>query len=427
LFTAKKKGKNFKQQTMKKTFQILAVFAILGFFVVSPRISPDKSLSELTKNAKDFLAGTFFVDSITEEELRQDYNSAKQGQEKIKILIVPGHDDSVWGTQFGKLKEADMTVDLGEKIYDLFKQEKEFETYIVRNKEGYIQEFDEYFDKEKENIKKFRSEYKGIMDDYLEKGLVKSYELVVHNNATTNVVTTLYGINKWANENDIDVVLHIHFNDYPRRNLRWRGDYSGFSIYVPERQFSNAKASMALAKPVFSQLKKYFAPSDLPKEKDGIIEDQTLIAIGSYNSLDSAVLLVEYGYIYEPKFTNSSVRPIVLQKLAERTFLGINNFFQEQKNDGENIYEDKLSYEWKNNLWKGLRGQEDVFLLQMALATGGFYPPKNFSQNDCPINGNFGYCTNKSAKEFQSFYGIEPVFGYVGPLTRAKLNELYAE
>ena len=37
----------------------------------------------------------------------------------IKILLVPGHDDGIWGAQYGNMKEADMNLALATDIYNL--------------------------------------------------------------------------------------------------------------------------------------------------------------------------------------------------------------------------------------------------------------------------------------------------------------------
>jgi peptidoglycan hydrolase-like protein with peptidoglycan-binding domain len=41
------------------------------------------------------------------------------------------------------------------------------------------------------------------------------------------------------------------------------------------------------------------------------------------------------------------------------------------------------------------------------------------------FTGNFFGMTLKAVKNFKTFYGISPVLGIVGPLTIAKLNELF--
>ena len=125
---------------------------------------------------------------------------------------------------------------------------------------------------------------------------------VEHNSVANNTSLRLYAINKWANENDVEIVFHIHFNDYPGRNLDQPGKYSGFSIYIPEYQLPNHITSSGLAKSLKNQLEKYFAKSDLPIESSILIEDQELIAVGSNASRDGISVLTEYGYIYEPQF-----------------------------------------------------------------------------------------------------------------------------
>ncbi len=77
---------------------------------------------------------------------------------------------------------------------------------------------------------------------------------------------------------------------------------------------------------------------------------------------------------------------------------------------------------FKRPLWRGSKG-EDVKLLQEILAKKGFY--------NGSITGYFGSLTEKAVQEFQLQYKIttknNPAFGFVGPSTRAKLNELLDE
>jgi peptidoglycan hydrolase-like protein with peptidoglycan-binding domain len=43
--------------------------------------------------------------------------------------------------------------------------------------------------------------------------------------------------------------------------------------------------------------------------------------------------------------------------------------------------------------------------------------------NRCPLSGSFGNCTLQAVKAFQAKYGIIPNSGFVGEITRDKLNE----
>ncbi len=374
---------------------------------------------------KNFLAGVFFVDSTSEQKLKDVYAAAQNSGRKVRILIVPGHDNDSWGTEYKGIKEADLNLALAENLADFLRQEKEFEVILSRDNNGYNPAILSYISKNKGEIEKFIQKNVDITKTYIDSGLVQKYTKGVrHNAASQDVVLKLYGINKWVDENKIDIVIHVHLNDDPERRYYSVGKYTGIAVYVPEKQFSNAKGSVALAQPIFGQLKKYFAVSDLPKEKSGIVEDQKLIAIGAYNTLDAAGLLIEYGYIYESQFVNAQVRPLAMKELAFQTYSGIKKFF---KGEGAGVdVSANLPYIWKSDLEKGVKGSKEVFVLQTALILNNIYPPKYFSKNDCPLSGNFGDCTALAVKEFQKENNIEPASGFVGPATRKKLNEIFS-
>jgi N-acetylmuramoyl-L-alanine amidase len=154
-----------------------------------------------TGNIKNFLAGVFFTDSTTERQLKNDYNAAKNNGEKIKILVVAGHDNDYWGTEFKGLKEANLNLLLAKNIVDFFKQEKEFEMILARDENGYRPELLSYFSRNKQEIEKFIRENMQTTNAYIESGVVQKYTGGVrHNSAPEEVALRLYGINKWANE-----------------------------------------------------------------------------------------------------------------------------------------------------------------------------------------------------------------------------------
>ncbi len=400
-------------------YYLLVVSTFLLFSIIS--------LSDIRLDGIKNLAGVFFVDSITKEELEKDYALAEKGNDKIKILIAPGHDEGRGGTEFRGIKERDLNIEMAEILTRLLRKEGEFEVSLSRNKNEYHKGIQTYIEENYDEIKDFRKEYKDTMDSLVRSGLVDTRNGVEHNNAPNATVIRLYGINKWANENDIDIVIHIHFNDHSGRRYNQSGKYSGITIYIPEKQFSNAKASLALAKSVFKRLSTYSATSNMPLERKGIVEDQELIATGAYNTLDPAVLLIEYGYIYEAQFINPKTRTLAIEDLALQTYFGVLDFFGKKELQKNNIYNTAtLPYLWNDNLKKGVRGNKDVFALQTALAFQFFYPPTQKSKNDCPVNGNFGPCTARAVIDFQKKYNIEPASGFVGPITRFKLNTLFS-
>ncbi len=247
----------------------------------------------------------------------------------IKILLVPGHDDEVWGAQYGNIKEADMNLALASKIHDILKKDKRFKVYISRDKKGYTKEFSDYFSKNKEDILVFRENAKAYTKSKVASGEFTVKTSPPHNNATEDVAIRLYGFNKWADEKEMDAVIHIHFNDYPRPDKWTIGKYEGFTVYFPDAELPNGEKSEDLAADIFEQLDKKYTGSNFPPEKGGLVADQSLIALGSNSTLLPSVrsVLVEYGYIYEKKFRKKSARELAYKKMASLTAAGVEQYF----------------------------------------------------------------------------------------------------
>ncbi|MBM2818022.1 MAG: hypothetical protein HW401_612 [Parcubacteria group bacterium] len=382
----------------------------------------------IVRDAKNFIASVFFTDSTTTEALKEHYSVAEKTKNKIKLLIVAGHDDESGGTEFRGVKEAKINLDLALNLAEFFKSNDKFEVTLVRDKNGYNPIFSDYFGKERESIKEFSKKQKETMSELVRAGDVFSVEGVIHNSAPAETALKLYGINKWANENNIDIVLHIHFNDDPTRNRKRQaeGKYSGFAIYVPESQYSNARASRAVAEPIFSQLAKFYPVSNFIQEQDGIVEDQKLIAIGAHNTLDPVGMLIEYGYIYESQFRNEKIRKSVIKELAFQTYIGLVHFFDTETKLSLKYDTLLLPHKWEDVMQKGVKNKESILALQTALNFEKLYPPKGFDKHNCPITGNFGDCTSLALKKFQKKYGIDDEAGEIGESTKNKLNELYS-
>lgn len=245
----------------------------------------------------------------------------------IKILIVPGHDDQIWGAEYGNLKEANMNLVLATQIYNLLKKDKRFEVFITRDSKGYTKEFADYFTNEKDAIIAFKDKAKKQMQNEVASGDFVEKENVLHNPVTEDTSVILYGINKWADENKIDAVIHVHFNDIPRPNKWATGKYKGFAIYVPDAQFANSKESSLLGAMIHNELNKKYITSTYEKELGGLVSDQKLIAMGANGTLSPSVrsVLVEYGYIY--RFGNSVMRHKAYVDMANFTYSGIKDYF----------------------------------------------------------------------------------------------------
>ncbi len=247
--------------------------------------------------------------------------------EPIKILLVPGHDDEVWGAQYGNTKEADMNLSLATNLYNILKKDKRLEVHITRENGGYTKEFADYFSLHREEISAFKEAAKIEMQNRINNGSFVEKANVPHNTATEDTAIKLYGFNKWTNENKIDAVIHIHFNDYPRPNAWMAGKHRGFAVYVPDNQFGNSLESSLLGAYIHTELEKKYITSTYEKELGGLIADQKLIALGSNGTLLPNVrsVLIEYGYIYRFKTKASRERAYV--NMAKLTALGIKNYF----------------------------------------------------------------------------------------------------
>jgi len=374
-------------------------------------------------NVPKLLSSIFFVDSTTTVALKESYRSG----ERIRVLIVPGHDNESWGTEFLGIREADMTLALGEELYAFLKADSHFDPVITREKNGYTDEFQNYFDKDTGRVRGFVANKKRVMQDLLKQGLAEKEEGVVHNTAVSSVAYRLYSINTWANENDIDLVIHIHINDYPGRRWNQTGRYDGFTVYVPDGQYSNAKPSRVIGEAIASTLSTVLATSNLPTEagQGGVVPDQELIALGSYNTLDPASVLIEYGYIYEPQFRTTASREVIVHEFAFQTYLGLNQFFGNFLETFRTYKTSLLPYQFKHTLTQGSPAGRDILSLQEALSLQGVYPPDGEDLHSCPKSGHFGPCTRRGVREFQELFGL-PSTGYVDAGTQAKLSELYS-
>jgi hypothetical protein len=244
------------------------------------------------------------------------------------------------------------------------------------------------------------------------------------------VALRLYGIDKWVGDSGVSVVIHVHFNDFPRPDQSSPGKYAGFAIYVPEGQYYNSSTTKAVANAIAGRLSEYNPVSDLHTEQSGVVEDQDLIAVGSFDSVDAASMLIEYAYLYEPQILNPAVRPVFLKELAYETYLGLQDFFGSSTttNLGGLVYDTLvLPHTWNKPITGKNDLQSDVFALQTALIKDGDYPPAGKSMNDCPRTGRVGACTTAAIATFQEKYDISSdQRGVAGQGTIDELNHLYS-
>jgi N-acetylmuramoyl-L-alanine amidase len=272
--------------------------------------------------------GRFFTKILIIISLILTFSTAKAA-EPIKILLVPGHDNETWGAQYGNVKEAAMNLAVASRLYNILKKDKNFEVHITRDINGYTKEFADYFKNQEAEIIAYKNNAKAQVKQEVQTGDFTEREAVPHVAVDQRTSVVLYGINKWASDNKMDAVIHIHFNDEPRKTKWTIGKFGGFAIYMPDREFDNWFESGQLAGSIHNQLAKKYKTSTYVKEKGGLIPDQKLIAMGANKTLAPSVrtVLIEYGYLYEKIFRNYTTRHRAYDDMAKRTADGIKSYF----------------------------------------------------------------------------------------------------
>jgi N-acetylmuramoyl-L-alanine amidase len=402
---------------------VLIVFIAGGIYALNPYMGP-----LLGGN----FASTFFLERVTPEDINIKYTKGP-----INVLLVPGHDKDSYGTIFNGLKEEELNNTLAQNLFYFLIKDGKFNVSILKDPSGeYSPWFESYVENNKEDIISFRDNHITMMNAAKSWGRVEKNVGVEHNAAPERVSINLYGINKYANDNNIDIVIHIHFNDYPRRVWSLPGKYTGLAIYKPEEQLPNSRVSAGIAESLKKEIGKILSGSNLPGEQSVVVPDQELIAVGSHATRDGASVLVEYGYIYEPYVQNESIRPLMLEELAYRTYMGVKRYFEPNFMSREKInagYDTTLlPASWEGTLEEGMVGG-DVLKLQAALLNEELYPPTGSSLNTCPVSGYYGACTKRAVSFFQEKYkeyilkplGREIGTGIASTKTLDYLNYLY--
>jgi len=376
-------------------------------------------------------AAVFFVTSITAVQIQNQYRTipitysagaaatTTAPVSRIRILIVPGHQPTIGGTEFGGVWERDVALEIADALAGLLSQNPRYDVMVSRTATEWNPVLQDYFDAHALEIDTFKQSLALQMQNHLADGsILPAADQVYHDTAPSEAAFQLYGINKWTSDNGYDITLHIHINDDAEHRTGVAGKYSGFAVYVPDHQYSNAVASKTIGEAIAARLNAYHATSTLAHEDVGVVEDQQLIAIGSNNSASDAALLIEYGYIYEPQFQESSVRSVAMADYAYQTYLGLQDFFKDPLSTTYGSI--AFPYDWTKVTAKKNEKGPAVYALQEALHYLGYYPPvgKNFS--DCPVSGVARACTRTSIVQYQRARGL-PASGLIGPDTSAAL------
>lgn len=412
---------------------MFGLFACLALFVTA-QLAYDhpqatQAIVSAVENIGEQLAAVILSHNPrTIAQIKNDYVDTSTNQaKKVRILIVPGHNPDSGGAEFGSLKERNMTVELGQDLQKLLASNTHYQVFIARDNTAWSPELTSYFQNNWSDIQAWQNASYASFSHLVAIGAITAPVVTIDHLSTPPAsATRLYGMTKWANENDIDIVLHIHFNDYAGRQGMNVGKYSGFAMYVPAEQYENSATTKAVAATIFNRLKKYNPVSNLPAESSGIVDDPELIALGSYDTADAASMLIEYGYIYEAQFTNPALRSTALNDLAFQTYLGLQDFFDPASSAKLATPYDTLvlPHTWNAPVTATNGSALDIFALQTALAYAGTYPPNDKTNNTCPRSGIFGTCTRVALQNFQTEQNITGENGFAGPQTIAALSAL---
>ena len=249
---------------------------------------------------------------------------------KIKILIVAGHEPNAGGAdEFKSIKERDLNLRLAESLRDNLSRNTNLDIIMARDENGWNKDLKNYVMTSSTTIMSWVKDMKDKMMARVNTGEIKLINPdMKHNDATTSAVLFLYATNKWADENDVDLVINIHFNSNPKIN--GKPNYSGYCIYIPDNQYNNASSSRIFANYLNEEIAKIENPSTMPEEKKTIIEDQALIAIGNYDTLKIPTAVTEYAYMYETKMLSTSTRNSFIEKAASSTATAIKNYINSE-------------------------------------------------------------------------------------------------
>lgn len=367
-----------------------------------------------------------FKTTVTASDIQEAYEDAKSGNDDFRILIVPGHEPNYGGAVFQGVYEREIVVEIANKLAADLRTDKNIEVIVARSNTSWNKTIDKYFDKQMKKITSFVSKQKKEMAKKVKQKKVKLVAAgtqVDHATAPTDVALRLYGLNKWANENDIDLVVNVHVNDATDHGPNQPGANSGFAIYIPDKQYGNGPASRPVAAAIARELSAFTATSTLRIENQGVVEDQELIAIGSNNSLKVPTVLVEYGYITEERMLRPEVRDVLTSDFAYQTYRGLVRFLGETPSG--TYATEALPYTWTYAPSLGSTGK-DVYALQVALKILGFYPPTESTLVECSISGIMNECTQVALMAYQKSLGIQED-GALGPKTRAALNAKFSK
>ena len=126
--------------------------------------------------------------------------------------------------------------------------------------------------------------------------------------------------------------------------------------------------------------------------KQGIIPDDSLIALGANRTIAAPRALVEYAYMYEPQVSPSFYKK-TMPALARATAAGIVDYLGNNTKHKKHL----VSYPWKTQN-PNSAPKNSTLQLQLAMRELGYY---GADDDRCDFDGIYGSCTKAAVKKFQ--------------------------
>jgi len=364
---------------------LIAVVVFVFMLLTLPRPSSGETTST-TRTLASFSARALLLSSTKSfESILSRYTSKKT---PVRILIVPGHNDESSGAYAYGTREADLNANIGERLYTLLQQDPNLSVTLSRDTKGFREPFATFFTSRADDIATFRETIRRDYAQLILEGKIPfpSYS-PPHGEATLPDALKLYGANLWAYENDTDIVIHLHLNDYAGRKTN-AGKYTGYAIYYAGPPLLNAPLSSKLAHAIANHMDDIRTSSNYPSEISGLIPDTELLALGAHGSVDAAAVLVEYGYMSERVFSRAETKDAMADLVAYETALGIKDFLGSKV-----VITPPQSLTASLAKLPSVTPSSAALALQYTLLKQGLYPPSGKSLSDCPLTGTVGPCT----------------------------------
>lgn len=380
-----------EMKPLRPAWALIAIVVFLFILLTLPRPLRQQGASPLNTHLATQSRALLLTTARPLDAILERY---KAKQEPVRVFIVPGHHNNSSGASAYGAREADLVANIGERLAAMLTKDSRLAVTLSRDTKGFREPFASFLTSCANAIALFRED---IRRDYAE--LVLSGKIAhpsyspPHGTAILADALKLYGANLWAYENNVDIIIHLHLNDYAGRKSP-QGKYSGYAVYYAGPPLPNTIASAKLADSITKRLHVVRPTSDFPSEIGGLIPDAELLALGAHGSVDAAAVLIEYGYISERVFSRSETRDAMADLVAYETARGVLDFLS-----SKTIIPPPASL---NASLAQLPSSPSASALglQYQLLGMGLYPPTGKSLRDCPLTGFAGPCTESAHRAY---------------------------